>query len=194
MSTGAALHVDNGDVLDGAAWLDQADPVDARVLRQVVGPVLDIGCGPGRHVVALAERGVVALGIDIAPSALNVARWRGAMTLERSVFSRVPASGRWRTALMLDGNVGIGGDPGILLARVRELLAPGGSAIVEARADGRRHMTRTVRLEVWGALGPWFALAPVAIADVAGLARSTGFVVTNQWTDGGRYFAELVSR
>ena len=31
----------------------------------LVGPVLDIGCGPGRHVFALAERGIPVLGIDI---------------------------------------------------------------------------------------------------------------------------------
>jgi SAM-dependent methyltransferase len=190
----AALHVDTGDVLDAAAWLDDADPVDARVLHHVVGPALDIGCGPGRHVVALAERGVVALGIDIALSALNVARTRGAITLERSVFSRVPASGRWRTALLLDGNLGIGGDPETLLRRVRELLMSGGSAIVEADADTVLRATRTVRLEIWGAPGPWFELVPVAIDDIAGLARRTDFAVASEWSDSGRHFAHLVSR
>jgi hypothetical protein len=194
MTSRAALRVRNGDVLDARTWLDTADPVDARVLRHVVGPVLDIGCGPGRHVVALAEQGVVALGIDIAPSALSVARGRGAIALERSVFSRIPASGRWRTALLLDGNIGIGGDPEALLRRVRELLTLGGSAIVEAQADTTTPGTRTVRLEIGSAPGPWFELAPVAIDDVAGLARRAGFCVTTQWSDGGRCFSHLVAR
>jgi SAM-dependent methyltransferase len=194
MTMHAVLHARNGDRFDAAAWLDDADLIDRRVLRHVVGPVLDIGCGPGRHVVALAEQGIAALGIDVAASALNVARWRGAMTLQRSVFSRIPASGRWRTALMLDGNLGIGADPEALLRRVRELLAPDGSAIVEATARPIRHATRTVRLEISGEAGPWFELAPVAIADLPHLAERTRFVVTDVWSDTGRHFARLASR
>ena len=194
MTRSAALRLHCGDAVDATRWLDDADDVDARVLRHVVGPVLDIGCGPGRHVVALAERGVVALGIDIAASALAVARGRGAITLERSVFSRVPASGRWRTALMLDGNVGIGGDPEALLRRVRELLAVGGSAIVEADPAVPGRATHTVRLEVGDTPGPWFELTPVAIDDIAGLALRSGFRVMTQWSDGRRHFAHLVSR
>ena len=42
-------------------WFGAIDRTDAGLLRQVRGPVLDVGCGPGRHVVALAERGVPAL-------------------------------------------------------------------------------------------------------------------------------------
>ena len=36
---------------------------------------------------------------------------RGVNVLERSVFAGVPGQGRWRSVLLLDGNIGIGGDP-----------------------------------------------------------------------------------
>ena len=47
---------------------------EQRVLDHVIGPALDIGCGPGRHLVALAERRVFALGIDISGPLLGRTR------------------------------------------------------------------------------------------------------------------------
>ena len=112
------LRTPEGHVLDlPVAPLVRAPPYAAerRALDAAVGPALDIGCGPGRHLVALAERRVLSLGIDISAGLLDVARRRGVNVLERSVFDRVPGAGRWRSALLLDGNIGIGGDPVALL-------------------------------------------------------------------------------
>lgn len=36
--------------------------------------VLDVGCGPGRHALALADRGVHVVGVDISPRFVAVAR------------------------------------------------------------------------------------------------------------------------
>ena len=36
---------------------------------------------------------------------------RGATVLQRDIFGPLPGEGRWGTALLFDGNVGIGGDP-----------------------------------------------------------------------------------
>jgi SAM-dependent methyltransferase len=172
-------------------WLRPACGVDRRVLDRAIGPVLDVGCGPGRHVVALAERGVPTLGIDITPSALALARARGVPVLRRSIFERVPGTGRWATALLLDGNVGIGGDPVALLRRVAELLAPRGRVLVEAAAPGRSHPARAVRFEVAGRPGPWFPFAAVGADEVASVAARAGLVVLAVWRDGDRWFAEV---
>ena len=156
------------------------------------GPALDIGCGPGRHVVALAERGVPALGIDITAAALAHARWPGAPVLERCVFDRVPGTGRWRTALLLDGNIGIGGDPTVLLRRVAELLAPDGRALVEIDAPGTGTSGHAVRFEIDGVGGPWFDWA---IVDRDGVGRSSPRARPRRrricWCDDGRWFAWL---
>ncbi len=53
---------------------------------------------------------------------LDIARRHGVNVLERSIFDHVPGAGRWRTALLLDGNIGIGGDPVALLERLGDLL------------------------------------------------------------------------
>ena len=71
-------------------WLGRAGAVDERVLDRARGPVLDVGCGPGRHVHALARRGVLGVGVDVSPAAVALARRAGATVLEASIFDRLP--------------------------------------------------------------------------------------------------------
>src|SRR5262245_35071741 len=51
-------------------WHEQPTAADTTVLERCVGPVLDVGCGPGRLCRELLSRGVFALGVDIAPRAV----------------------------------------------------------------------------------------------------------------------------
>jgi hypothetical protein len=80
-------------------WLAPASEADERLLDRTEGPVLDVGCGPGRHVHALVRRGVLALGVDVSPSAVRIARARGASPWRApsSTASRAPASGARRS-------------------------------------------------------------------------------------------------
>jgi SAM-dependent methyltransferase len=185
-------RLDRTVALPVGRWFGAIEDVDERVLDTVAhGPVLDVGCGPGRHVAALAARGIPALGIDITTGALDVARGRGACVLRRSVFDRVPAAGRWASVLLLDGNVGIGGAPRALLRRVRELLRPGGIALVELDAPSERRAPRVVHFEVDAVRGPWFTLSVVTVEDLGNLAHASAFVARSVWHDEGRWFAAL---
>jgi SAM-dependent methyltransferase len=160
-------------------WMRQADRSDEVLLRLCRGATLDIGCGPGRMAQALALRGQVVLGIDLVPEAVRLSLDRGVSTLQRDVFEPVPGEGRWDTALLADGNIGIGGDPVALLSRVRELIAPDGRVVVELAPPGTGVRTRHVSLET--GLGrsrpfPWTEVgtdAVPAVAEAAGL-RSRG--------------------
>ncbi len=122
-------------LLDVQRWLAPADDVDEQLVGTCPGPVLDVGCGPGRLVHLLHDAGVEVLGIDIAEVAVSLARRTGAPAQRCDVFGPVPDEGSWNTVLLLDGNIGIGGDPTLLLRRVRELLAPGGRVLVETDPD-----------------------------------------------------------
>ena len=177
--------------LAAARWLAGAGLTDLRVLRRARGPVLDIGCGPGRHVRALAERGVAALGIDASPAAVRVARDRGTHVLHGSVFDVVPAMGGWRTALLLDGNIGIGGDPEALLRRLADLLMPDGAVLCECEAPGAGVRSGPLRLEHDAGASRWFPWSRVSVDALERVAQPAGLTTTARWEDGGRWFAEL---
>jgi SAM-dependent methyltransferase len=193
--TAVVLRSASGRVLrvDGRRWTDPASRADHRVLELAVGPVLDVGCGPGRHVLALARAGVTTLGIDVSPPALALARRGGAPVLERSIFDRIPGTGRWATALLLDGNLGIGGCPATLLRRVRELLRPDGRMLVEVSGPGHGdgNGVERVRFEADGIAGPWFSWAHVGADELEVVAIGAGLRVVRQWSDEGRWFACL---
>lgn len=169
-------------------WRD-GRPGDDALLDRCQGPTLDIGSGPGRLTVALAERGLPALGIDVTPYAVEMTRAAGGMALLRDVFDRIPGAGRWQTVLLADGNIGIGGDPPVLLRRVAALLDRTGRAIVEL---GDTTRTEWLRLRDGGQAGDWFRWAHLDVEAIGPCAGEAGLTVTTIWTEAARCFAELI--
>lgn len=118
--------------------------------------VLDVGCGPGRHAVALAKRGIGVIGVDISDRfigvALEVADFEGVSGLvefhrgdARSMVGDDRFDGRDVDAAvsLCQGAFGLGGPPdardpqnlapdGAVLAGIRAALAPGGRCSVSA--------------------------------------------------------------
>jgi SAM-dependent methyltransferase len=168
-------------------WLARAGAADLALLTHCQGPTLDVGCGPGRMTEALALAGHPVLGIDVVPEAVRQTRSRGVPALRRSVFDPVPGEGRWETALLADGNIGIGGDPVALLERARELVLPAGRVVVDVAPWGTGVVTRHVMLETsHGRSGefPWTTVgadAIQAVADAAGLGRATEHRYGDRW-------------
>lgn len=189
-----ALVTDGGEVLemDVARWHAEVDDVEAALLATLPDPVLDVGCGPGRIVAALAAAGRPALGVDPSPAAIQEASRRRVPVLRRSVFAPLPGERRWGAVLLLDGNVGIGGDPVALLSRAGELVRPGGEVVAEVAPPGTPTGTLTVRLESDGGTGPWFPWARVGADAAAGLATAAGLHHRRLDVGGGRWFARAV--
>jgi hypothetical protein len=171
-------------------WL-RTRPGDATLVQRCSGPTLDVGSGPGRLTVALAERGIPVLGIDVTPYAVHLSRAAGALTLLRDVFGRVPGTGRWMTVLLADGNIGIGGDPVALLRRVSELLTPLGQALVEVQPPGEELRSERVRLRHAGVASDWFPWAYVGADQIGELALAAELAVGETWSAHGRWFTSV---
>ena len=65
---------------DGPAPWDvgRAQPAIARVAGSFIGPVLDVGCGTGDNALLIAGLGLPVLGVDVARTAVELARVKAA--------------------------------------------------------------------------------------------------------------------
>lgn len=187
-------HPDGTRQIAVGRFVGDADAADRALLTGLRGPLLDVGCGPGRMLAAALRRGLPALGVDPSQAAIDLAIRAGLPVLRRSVFDPLPGEGRWGTVLLLDGNIGIGGAPVALLARCAALMAPDGAVVVEVDPLPRSAGAFTaVLVDEDGATSASFAWAEVGADVLADLARSVGLAVVGRRTGAGREFVTLGS-
>ncbi|MGB5953523.1 MAG: class I SAM-dependent methyltransferase [Ornithinimicrobium sp.] len=172
-------------------WTRHADTADHALLDLCRGSTLDIGCGPGRLSCALGLRGQRVLGVDIVAEAVDQARSRGALAERRDVFKPMPDEGGWDTALLADGNIGIGGDPVALLARGKELIKPAGRVVVELKEPGVQSKVLWATLETGDSASKPFRWAVVGVDDIEGVAAQAGLVVRSIDRVGSRWATVL---
>lgn len=178
--------------MDVSRWNSDADDADLTLLSQVTGPVLDIGCGPGRMVRAAMDLGMHAVGIDVSAAALEIASGLGGSFFRGSVFDRVPGEGMWQTTLLVDGNVGIGGDIPSLLARCRELLSETGEVVVELNADPghEEHFVAEVA-DTRGNRSDSFPWAEIGLDRLSLMLDRLRLRLVQSWEFDGRSFCRL---
>ncbi len=176
---------------DVARWSSEADAVDLMVVSRCEPPVVDLGCGPGRMVVALNRSGRSALGVDMSAAAVGTSMSRGGPALRRRITERLPGEGRWGTALLVDSNVGMGGDVEALLRRCIDLIGAGGLIICEVDEVPDRHEVHQVVLTSGGMTSqplPWGRVGARALVRVA---IGLDLLVAEEWSAGGRVFVTL---
>jgi hypothetical protein len=167
----------------------QADGGERRVQAHGRGPVAASAPAAVSSGAARSMNIGMAVGVDTAPAAVELARARGAPVLERSIFDRFPAPGRWGSAILLDGNVGIGGDPVALLHRIAALLRPGGRVLLELDPPGRGSRSFRARLDDGFECSAWFPWARLGADHVGVVAAAASLVLEQVWDTGGRWFA-----
>lgn len=99
------------------------------------GRVLEVGCGPGRATMALAEQGhpvvAVELGADLAAEAARRLAAFSAVEVVAEAFERWPPPDRYEPFdLVLAVDAWHWVDPAVRTARAAELLRPGGAVAV----------------------------------------------------------------
>ena len=123
--------------------------------------------------------------------AVKLAVGRGGQAIVGDVFDELPGAGTWRTVLLLDGNIGIGGCPARLLARLATVMHPEAELLVELDPPDVRTRRVRARLERDGQASAWFTWARVGARTVGWVARASGFTVTEDWCAQDRWFARL---
>lgn len=100
--------------------------------------ILDVGCGPGRHAHALAERGMVVHGIDISQRFVDLATANApaGATFERVDARALAFDGEFDAVICLcQGAFGLmtaNGDDEVVLAGMARALRPGGRLALSA--------------------------------------------------------------
>ncbi len=121
------------------------DEEDARKLGRLLSElhcdlpgrsVLDIGCGPGRHLRVLEEAGARAFGIDLSADLLTEARRRGpSARIARADMRTLPFKDRvFDLALLLFTTFGYfetDDEHARVLAETRRVLRPGGRLLID---------------------------------------------------------------
>lgn len=175
-------------------WTRQADAVDDALLAHCRGATLDVGCGPGRLAARLASAGHTVLGLDVVSEAVEQTRSRGVSAVRGSVFDRLPDEGGWDTALLADGNIGIGGDPTALLRRLRCVVSHGGRVVVEVEPPGVPTSTSWARLEIGETRSRPFRWSVVGVDGIADLARDSGLAVRSSAPLGSDRWVSVLER
>lgn len=191
-------------------------PQEAAALERATGPVLDIGCGAGRHLIWLQDQGFDTLGIDSSKGAVVTCRLRGC---QRVILHDIMSDGgglprdTFGTALLFGNNIGIGGSPeGIrrLLMNIGQLMQPDGVILLTSldvtktddpthlayhqcnRLAGRSVGEIQIRLEYEGHLSDWHKWLHPQPDELRDWAEDAGWRVDEVCEEeGGFYWAAL---
>jgi SAM-dependent methyltransferase len=181
-------------VHDLAAYFAPMTAQERALLDLVKGPVLDVGCGPARHARLLQARGLTVIGLDRSLLALELARSLGLRHWLHADARSGPLPAV-RTALLLDGNLGLAGTPDgavRLLHRLATACGPGGQLLVGGRAPRHgRLRPLVVRDEYQNLIGPWGRWLQASLPAALDLAHSAGWRLQYAVTAGARYWAAL---
>lgn len=103
-------------------------------LEEAAGRILDVGAGSGCHSLALKLMGKEAVAIDISGLSVEVMKHRGVDARQVNLYDE-SFSERFDTVLMLMNGTGIIGtldNMPAFFTRIRQLLFPGGSLLIDS--------------------------------------------------------------
>jgi SAM-dependent methyltransferase len=108
--------------------------LELAALDLCTGKVLDIGAGAGSHTLALEDRGIKVMAMDISPLAVEVMTMRGVTkAIEQDIF--LFSGKKFDTLLLLMNGIGLCGNiEGLrrFLNHAKKLLRPGGQLIFDS--------------------------------------------------------------
>lgn len=195
---------------EAGAWF----PVEAPAVDRARGRTLDIGAGAGRFSVALQNRGLDVVALDVSEGCLEVCRRRGVVHIFQGTIFDLAATDPepFDTFLLMGHNIALiaGPDeaprflrtlydvarPGArILGTNREPLAttdPHHLAYHQLNRDrGRPPGQMGIRVRWRHLATPWFDYWFLSPEDLEALAKPTGWRLADYTSEGSSYLAEL---
>ncbi|MEL6570703.1 MAG: methyltransferase domain-containing protein [Pseudomonadota bacterium] len=176
-------------------------PDEAAGLAGAKGPLLDIGCGAGRHLLWAQTQGMVATGIDVSPGAVACAKARGCLEVIAGDMAIVDlGERRFATATLFGNNIGIGGTwdgTGDLLRAIGRVMQPEGRLILTSlnvtRTDSPQHLAYhaqnraagaplgelTMRIHYKASVDPWIKWFHPQPEELRAIAQEAGWHVAD---------------
>lgn len=135
---------------DSAEWPERVN----NGLERARGRVLDIGCGAGRHALALRDRGHAVVGIDVSARAADVARGRGVADVRHHGIEELDhfESASFETVLLLGNNFGLVGNADRapeILAELARVTTEDAVIIAESRDPHRTEADVHLEYHTW---------------------------------------------
>ncbi|NIM95088.1 MAG: methyltransferase domain-containing protein [Anaerolineales bacterium] len=213
-----AVHRDDGftdDLVPSGFFRKPSgfSPLEQTAMMLCRGYTLDIGAGTGCHSLALQDRGIRVLAIDISPHAIEIMSKRGVKESQKiDVFEF--HEGHFDTLLMMHG-IGMVEDLSGLerfLCHAHQLLKPDGQIVFDSldvsytddprylayqeanRRAGRYFGEIRRRFEYKGQMGPFFGWLHVDLETLINHAERIGWSCQVVYRgEGGDYLAQLTS-
>jgi ubiquinone/menaquinone biosynthesis C-methylase UbiE len=99
---------------------------ERELLKHADSPVLDIGCGAGRHALYLQDQGLDVVGLDLSEGSLHVCRQRGLKKTVHGSACNLPSFNQsFNTFLLLFNNFGICGNPQDTIRMLKRIYSLG---------------------------------------------------------------------
>lgn len=190
---------------ESAAWERRRDePENRDLVERTVdeierfvappGPIADLGCGPGAHARALAQRGYAVTGLDGSPRMVEVARDRAARDGLDVTFDVADVGGRLPFAdAFLGGALAVLviqhlPDPASFVTEIRRCLRPGGHLLLTA--PDRQIAPLTMPEGYWRIRAAVATRVPGLVRfydsdSLGGLVEAQGFTVVERGVVGG---------
>ncbi|TFF84880.1 class I SAM-dependent methyltransferase [Candidatus Heimdallarchaeota archaeon] len=190
---------------------------EQKLLAETQPPILDIGCGAGRHTLYLQQKGMETTGIDMSKGAISVCKKRGcSKVFQISIFDiqnhKELLTEKYRTFLLLGNNFGIGGTPEKTrkLLKMLHKISSSDSKIIASYRDAEatskpynlsyHHRNKELfnpigqvllRIRYLNYISPWFYLYFPTEAEFMELITQTNWKLTKDLTDGSLHYVVL---